>query len=438
MHHFVDRRQNPKGKSLGNRQRFLRRARHHIKDMVDRSIKDRSMGDLENGEQVTIPTKGIKEPHLVHSPNGGKRERIFPGNKEFVVGDSFPRPKQGGGKGQGKQASEDGEGEDAFTFTLTREEFLELLFEDLELPDLVKTTLKETTTVKQRKAGLATQGTPANLNLIRTMRNSLGRRIALKRPSGDEVAVLEAEIAELEAKENRTAGEAKRLEELKEQLEALERRRKIVSFIDPVDIRYNSFVPEIIPNSKAVMFCLMDVSGSMAEREKELAKRFFLLLHLFLERRYEHTEIVFIRHTHYAQEVDEETFFYGRETGGTVVSTALEEMEKIVKDRYPTGEWNIYAAQASDGENLSRDSLKCEQLLEERLMPVCQFYAYVEIVEESEMEILASDEAGGELWRAYREVRSRWPNFDMRRIAQPSHIYPVFRDFFSSKKEGVR
>lgn len=436
MHHFVDRRQNPKGKSLGNRQRFLRRARHHIKDMVDRSIKDRSMGDLEGGEQVTIPTKGIDEPRLVHSNAGGKRERIFPGNKDFVVGDSFPRPKQGG-KGQGKQGSDDGEGEDAFTFTLTRDEFLELLFEDLELPDLVKTSLKETKSVQMRKAGLATQGTPANLNLVRTMRNSLGRRIALKRPRSDELLALEAEIAELEAKENHTASEAKRLEEMKIKLEALERRRKVVSFIDPVDIRYNSFVKEQVPNSKAVMFCLMDVSGSMAEREKELAKRFFLLLHLFLERRYEHTDIVFIRHTHYAQEVDEETFFYGRETGGTVVSTALEEMEKIVKDRYPTNEWNIYAAQASDGENLSRDSLKCEQILEERLMPVCQFYAYVEIIEESEMEILSSDEAGGELWRAYRDVRGRWANFDMRRVAEPSHIYPVFREFFTKKKMGV-
>lgn len=437
MHHFIDRRQNPKGKSLGNRQRFLRRARHHIKEMVNRSMKERSMGDVGSGEKISIPTKSIKEPSFRNSPVGGRRERIFPGNKDFVVGDSFPRPKQGGGKGRGKKGSEDGEGEDEFTFTLTRDEFLSILFEDLELPDLVKTNLKQTKTIRMKRAGLTTSGTPANLNLVRTMRNSLGRRIALKRPSFDEYQTVVAEIEDLEAKETRTAEEEEQLTALRARCEVLDRKRKVVSYIDPVDIRFNSHTPEYIPNSKAVMFCLMDVSESMAEREKELAKRFFLLLHLFLERRYEHTEIVFIRHTHYAQEVDEETFFYGRETGGTVVSTALEEMERVVKDRYPTDEWNIYAAQASDGENLSRDSLKCEQILEERIMPITQYYAYVEIVEESELEILKAEDAGGELWRAYRDVKDRWSNFDMQRIADASHIYPVFRELFAKKQAGA-
>jgi uncharacterized sporulation protein YeaH/YhbH (DUF444 family) len=107
------------------------------------------------------------------------------------------------------------------------------------------------------------------------------------------------------------------------------------------------------------MFCLMDVSGSMGEREKDLAKRFFMLLHLFLKRRYERLDIVFIRHTHDAQEVDEHTFFYSRQSGGTIVSTALEEMKKIVHDRYATGEWNIYAAQASDGYTQTGDASRC-------------------------------------------------------------------------------
>src|SRR4029078_5985696 len=110
------------------------------------------------------------------------------------------------------------------------------------------------------------------------------------------------------------------------------------------------------------------VSGSMGEREKDLAKRFFVLLHLFLKRRYERIDIVFIRHTHQAHEVDEETFFGSTQSGGTVVSTALEEMQRIILDRYPSRDWNIYAAQASDGDNLSGDSDHCVSLLNNDIM----------------------------------------------------------------------
>ncbi len=160
----------------------------------------------------------------------------------------------------------------------------------------------------------------------------------------------------LEAGPHRHGGARQRIAELRAELERLERRRRRIAYIDPVDIRFNRFDPRPIPNANAVMFCLMDVSGSMGEREKDLAKRFFVVLHLFLKRRYERTEIVFIRHTHEAQEVDEDTFFYSTQSGGTVVSTALEEMRRVIDERYPSREWNIYAAQASDGDNFATDS----------------------------------------------------------------------------------
>ena len=104
------------------------------------------------------------------------------------------------------------------------------------------------------------------------------------------------------------------------------------------------------------MFCLMDVSGSMTEHMKDLAKRFYVLLYIFLKRRYKHVDVVFIRHTHEAPEVDEDTFFHSPETGGTVVSTALEEMQRVVAERYDPDSWNIYAAQASDGDNTATDN----------------------------------------------------------------------------------
>ncbi|KAE9632830.1 YeaH/YhbH family protein [Parasedimentitalea maritima] len=441
MHHFIDRRRNPKGKSLGNRQRFLRRARDNIKERVDRSVRGKTLqqdsGDPNEGEKVTIPAKGLKEPRLAHSATGGLRHHVLPGNKEFVVGDTIPRPQGGAGQG-GSKASEDGEGEDEFSFTLSQDEYLEILFDGLELPDLVEKNTFETLTVGTRRAGLTTAGSPNNLNLVRTMRNSLGRRIALQRPTMAAQKEIESQIEELEMKEPLTAKQQKLLQELQARLEAIERKRRVVGYIDPLDLRFDTYVPEKIRNSKAVVFCLMDVSGSMQEREKDLAKRFFLLLHLFLTRGYEQTEIVFIRHTHHAQEVDEEAFFYARETGGTIVSTALEKMKEVIADRYPTDEWNIYGAQASDGENFGNDSQRCKTLLLQDLLPVCQFYAYVEIVDEDADMLLSNAEAGEDLWQAYRQVRNKVQHFEMQRVSLPSHIYPIFREFFLPKIKGAQ
>jgi hypothetical protein len=434
MHHFIDRRQNPSDRSLGNRQRFIRRARSQIKEAMDKSIRERKLGDVSNGEDLSIPTKGITEPRLRSSSNQGRRARVLPGNKEFVTGDQVKKPPKGGG-GAGKEGAEDGEGEDEFRFTLSRDEFLELFFEDLELPDLVKTDLCETTSVAYRRAGFARDGSPSNMDVMRTMRNSLGRRIALDRPDKKLVAALEDEIAALEEKTEPVAEDRGRLEALYEELEELQRRQKIVAYIDPVDVRFRQREPVPLPNTQAVMFCLMDVSGSMGEREKDLAKRFFILLHLFLKRRYERIEVVFIRHTHEAQEVDEETFFYSRQSGGTVVSTALTEMMKVVHERYPTDAWNIYAAQASDGENFSGDSETCSRLLMEEVIPVCQYYAYVEILDEREFELFGNPDAGAALWRSYRDVAAERENFAMKRVTRPADIYPVFRELFLRQGE---
>ncbi|MDH3476323.1 MAG: YeaH/YhbH family protein, partial [Rhodospirillales bacterium] len=359
MFHLIDRRLNPKDKSLGNRQRFLRRARAQIKEAVNRSVGERKVADIAGGETVSIPAKGIAEPRLRHDAKGGRREGVLPGNKEFVTGDKVPKPSGGSGQGSGKEGAAEGSGEDGFEFALSREEFLELFFEDLELPDLVKTNLKEIYTEKWRQAGFTTSGSPSAIDVRQTMRNGLGRRLALRRPRLRELEELEAEIAELESQKPLSEADFERLATLMKQVEGLRRKRRAVPFIDPIDVRFRHRQPKPEPNTKAVMFCLMDVSGSMGEREKDLAKRFFILLYLFLQRRYEHIDIVFIRHTHEAQEVDEETFFHSRETGGTVVSTALDEMLKIVRARYPSKEWNIYAAQASDGENYSGDSERC-------------------------------------------------------------------------------
>lgn len=436
MRYFVDRRQNPKGKSLGNRQRFVKRARACIKEVVDRSLKDRSIKDLATGEKVTIPTKGIEEPKFLNDGRTGQKNRVFPGNKEFIPGDRIKRPESNGSARPGKKGADDGEGQDDFSFTLTRDEFLDLFFEDLELPDLVKKSLTDSKNFQTKHAGYRTTGTTSNITLVRTMRQSLARRMALRRPRQSEIDELEEEIKNLQEKSRLSEKQKARLEAVKDLLVRKKRKRQVVSFIDPIDVRYHAFEKVPQPNSKAVMFCLMDVSGSMGEREKDLAKRFFLLLHLFLDRRYEHTEIVFIRHTHVAEEVDEQTFFYGRESGGTVVSRALEEMKKIQRDRYPTDIWNIYGAQVSDGDNTTGDSTSCISLLNEDILPVVQYYTYIEVVDEQEMEIVRNGEGGSDLWKSYRQLRDGWPLFQMGKISQPSDIYGVFRELFAKDLKG--
>jgi uncharacterized sporulation protein YeaH/YhbH (DUF444 family) len=437
MTHFIDRRLNPKGKSLANRQRFIRRARSQIREAMQKALKDAGVADIGKERKIRISAKGTGEPRFRLDPKaGGEQDFVLPGNKEFTPGDEIKKPPQGEGGAGGKQASDSGEGEDAFEFTMTQDEVLDIFFEDLELPNLVRTTLKETPNRTWRRAGITTTGSPAQINLLRTMRNSFGRRLALRRPRLSELEALQAELARLEEQEPQSDETRDRIAALKAEIAHAEAKRKWIAFVDPIDVRFNSFTEQPVPTSQAVMFCLMDVSGSMGEREKDLAKRFYMLLHLFLKRRYKKVDVVFIRHTHDAQEVDEQEFFYSRQSGGTIVSTALEKMLEIQKDRYVTADWNIYAAQASDGYTQSGDAQRCVELLNSAIMPLCQYYAYIEILDEREMEVFASEDSGAELWRAYRTVAEEWSNFVTKRISRPADIFPVFHELFKKSDAG--
>ncbi|WP_343560178.1 YeaH/YhbH family protein [Kiloniella sp. b19] len=433
MHHFIDRRLNPKGKSLSNRQRFMRRAKEQIRKAVKDSINKGTVADIGHKGHLSIPSRGLYEPRFRYDYEKGIHDRVLPGNKEYHEGDTIKRPPRGDGGQGGPKASEDGEGEDDFRFTLSREEFLEIFFEDLELPDLVKTSLKEEVEFKSKRAGLVKTGNPSNLDLVRTMRNSLARRISLHRPGDDEIQLLKQRLFALEQKSRLTPEEKAEKADVIHQLERLEARRKVVPYIDPVDVRYRSFVREPEPNTRAVMFCLMDVSGSMTEGMKDLAKRFFMLLHLFLDRQYERVELVFIRHTHQAHEVDEETFFYSRETGGTIVSSALVEMSKVLKDRYPPDEWNVYAAQASDGDNFASDRETCLNMMHHDILPACQYFAYVEVMDEQELDIFRDGSSSTDLWQTYQALAADHENFAMKRVNRAADIYPVFRDLFSKE-----
>ena len=416
---IIDRRREG-GKSLANRQRFIRRARALVRRAVREASAKRSIKDVEKGGDIVVPADGVREPVLRKGSQGGAREYVLPGNKKYIQGDTIARPEEEGG---GSGASDGGEGEDDFRFALSDEEFLDLFLEDLELPDLAKRQVLGVEETQPQRAGYKSSGPPASLSVARTMRNSLSRRAALGRPRAEDIAAMEAEIARLDD----LGGNDAKVAELREELERKQKRMRLVPFIDPLDVRYRRFDQVPKPVARAVMFCLMDVSGSMDEHMKDLAKRFYSLLYLFLKRRYGKVEVVFIRHTHEAKEVDEETFFHSRESGGTVVSTALEEMARIIQDRFPANQWNIYGAQASDGDNLPMDNSTTINLLKTAILPLCQYYAYLEVGH-------AKDDGGGDatsLWRAYELVVGSDETMAMRKVSHRRDIYPVFRELFA-------
>lgn len=421
MSYVIDRRLNGKNKSTVNRQRFLRRYKAHIKKAVEEAVGRRSITDIEHGEQISIPARDIDEPIFHHGP-GGRQTRVFPGNRDFAAGDRIPRPEGGtGGAGGGSEAGNTGEGEDDFVFQITQEEFLDFMFEDLALPNLIKRHLTGTDNFRTVRAGFSQQGNPSRINVVRSMRAAHARRIAL---SGASRARLREAQRELEMLRREQPDNLIDIQALEKEIEQLRARIDRVPFLDTFDLRYNLLVKQPDPSSRAVMFCLMDVSGSMTQATKDIAKRFYILLYLFLQRNYERIEVVFIRHHTSAKEVDEEEFFYSRETGGTIVSSALRLMQQIITDRYSPNEWNIYCAQASDGDNWNDDSPICRELLARQLMPAMQYYCYVEITPREHQA----------LWYEYEKVAELFPDsFAQQQIVDAGDIYPVFRKLFQKR-----
>ncbi len=243
------------------------------------------------------------------------------------------------------------------------------------MPNLERRKFDSTENEGLHRAGYSFSGSPASMSVGRTMRNSMSRRVALKRPRLAELAEAQEALATaLEDKADEGEVAARRGD-----LELIQRRARAIAYIDPIDIRYRRFEPQIRPSAHAVMLCVMDVSASMSEHMKDIAKRFFMLLFVFLHKRYKKVEIVFIRHTDEAKEVDEQTFFHSTESGGTRVSSALALARDVVRERYPPNAWNIYVAQASDGDNDPRDNTAATTLLASELLPMVQYFAYLEI-----------------------------------------------------------
>lgn len=462
MANIIDRRTTyNKNKNATNRQRYLDRIKDQVRENVNTNITKGNLKDLAKGDKIKVRVKDTKEPTFVQDSDTGINDTVVPGNPNFERGDKISKPQKGGG-GRSRKGSLDEDSVDDIVFTLTKDEFLDILFEDLELPDLVKKDIRGSTVTLPERRGYTTSGNPSNLDVVRSYKNSLGRRIALNRPSKKKIKELEVEyeivVSEYDKmydiwtkdvndkSKDAVSSNLKVIEllnrklEIESLIEKAKRKSKSIPYLDEIDVRFRRFdrVPKPITNS--VMFCMMDVSGSMGEHEKDIAKRFFLLLYLFLNRKYEKVDIVFIRHTTHAEEVDENTFFYDPLSGGTQISSGLELINEIIDARYDIAKTNIYVAQASDGGNYSFDNQRCYDLITQTLLDKLQYFAYVEIIDPRLMaqgyNLFGSD--GDNLWDYYKSIEKRINTFKARQVSDQSEIFTVFKDLFAKKESTTK
>jgi uncharacterized protein len=383
MANIIDRRKNGKGKSAPNRKKFIERYKRQIKKAIDKLADGRNIKDIVDSGTISI--SDTSEPTFHHDPNSGDSETVYNGNTHWVKGDTIPKPQKQNSSGSGGGGDDD---QDDFTFTLTKEEFYDLYFDGMELPRFVKDSMKNSVDFKNRRAGYTKDGIPARLNLKKTFEQAIGRKLAAKAQGKKPI------------------------------------------FLDDSDLRYNYFTQDPVPIRHAVIFFLMDVSASMREPEKAIAKKFFLLMYLFLTTQYESVELVFIRHTESAQEVDEEEFFHGKQSGGTVVASAFELMLKIIEARFDQNTTNFYVAQASDGDVEASDAEEVINMLDKTILPMVQYMVYIEVANKAGTYMSMMYES---LYKRYKSIKHK--NFKSRLVTDDSKVYAALHDLFKKGAE---
>lgn len=377
---IVDRRTSGKNKSVGNRQRFIKRYKSKIKRHVDSIASEKGITDVLKDRKIVIEDD-VNEPYFNFDKDTGEREIVLPGNDSMHKGDRVGKTR--GASEKGRKGSNSGDGFDEFTFTLTKQEFLDLYFSGMQLPEFIKESLCGATKKKMKRHGYSKEGVPARLDLLKTLKQAIARRIATSS----------------------------------------------TRYLDGSDLRYKHYVKHPFPIHKATMILLMDVSGSMGEFEKSLAKKFFLLLYLFLNTVYKEVEVVFIRHTQEAKEVTEQEFFYGTETGGTVVSSGLKLIKDILETRIDLSTTNVYISQASDGDSWEEDDGPIKALMEELLQKV-QYFAYIQTETEEQRDVKREYNVK-DLLDLYKGIDNKRLNYAS--IHSAAMVYPVLRSLFEGK-----
>lgn len=440
---FVDRRQTGRGKSLNNRQKLLERIRDSIRQANPKDLGSDAGGGVKGGSTNSSSSKKLSNPvsiakDALHEPSfhyarSGETEIVLVGNDRWERGDEFPiDDSDGEGSGSG-EAGHGPDGEDDFIVNISRSEFYDVYFEDCELPNMQETSEKVTPEAVWKPAGYQKEGNAAQLSVIRSFRNGLGRRRALSLESRLELEELEAELEQLEevlASNPLNAVANARHKEVLARIEELRTKISAIPFFEKVDLRYRKTERVQVKQADAVLVMVMDISGSMGEDKKTIARRFFALQYAFIERMYPNTDLVFIAHTDDAEEMSEEDFFTTRKSGGTTVSSGLKLAHTVIKRDYDPDQTNIYLSYAGDGDNWEMDNANVTAEFEEAgLLSKLRHAVYVQVGES----YAAGYGSGPSLWTVMQTLSNNNPKLKTIKIVEEGEVFDAFKKVYGKK-----
>lgn len=390
-------------RSAADRKRHKEKIDKAIKEGIRDVIADESIIGQDGKKKVKIPVKGIKEYHFVYGENQNNQKTGSAGDKKIKRGQVLRKGSQQKQKARGKKGS-DKSGEEYYDVEVTLDELAEYLFQDLELPDLEKKRFRLIKSHKPKRSGFRKKG----------MRSRLSKKETIKRKIRRKKMAIASGAFDPEAGERFPFHE------------------------DDLKYKHTKLKPQ--ENNSAVIFFVMDVSGSMGTDKKYMARSFYFLLYQFLRYKYDNVEVVFISHSTEAKEVNEDDFFKRGTMGGTVMSSALQLTKDIISKRYHPSSWNIYTFYSGDGENWSFDDEKTVGLFKE-LKELSQMTCYAEI----DPMALSSESTYGVLAKSFNynqsEATKLWQKlgaisgegFKRVRITKPTHIWPAFKKLFGGK-----
>lgn len=379
-------------RSATDRRRHKQKIEKAIREGVHNIIADESIIGQDGKKKIKIPVRGIKEYRFVYGDNSKNKRVGSAQGKNIKRGQQIGKSQQQQQQGQGEKAGNE-KGVEYYDVEITLEELAAYLFDSLELPDLERKHIQKIFEKKMQRHGYRSDGIRPRLDKKQTIKKKLKRKAAARRVG------------------SYNEGEEERFP------------------FHNDDLRYRHIKPVMKTTSSAVIFFMMDISGSMGKEKKYLARSFFFLLYQFIRHRYENVEIVFIAHDTQSYEVNEEQFFTRGQGGGTIVSVALENVLEIIQKRFHPDSWNIYSFHCSDGDNWPSDMEKSVKL-STQLKDLSQLYSYCQIVPEDDR-IRWSRDDESTLAGAYSHLEDS--SFKIVKIHSQNDIWPAFKRLFGGK-----
>ncbi len=376
-------------RSAGDRQRHRQKVREAVRENIADLIAEESIIGKNKDRVIKVPIRGVKEYRFIYGENSsGVGQGDGNSEKGQVIGKT-----DGTGQGQGEDKAGDQPGVDYYETDVTLEELVEIMFEDLELPDMERKILREVMSDRiSKRKGFRKAGIRIRLDKKRTVKSRIKRRLATTQQGGD------------------PTDEEQRFPFRKE------------------DLIYRHLVEDVRPESNAAVLCIMDTSGSMDTLKKYLARSFFFLLYQFVSTKYRNVEIAFIAHHTEGKEVTEEEFFYKGESGGTFISSGYNKALEVIQARYHPSLWNLYAFHCSDGDNFDSDNPAALKAAQE-LCELCNLFGYGEI------KPLGSRYYESSMLNIFRRLEAE--NFQTVLIERKEDIWPSFKTFMSKERTPV-